>query len=584
MPDFLRRFADRIERKDTVPLNRYEGFTGRGEIVMRDRRGTLKAELPTVETKSSTLSDSMAIYRPSGGKIIDAAKAMGSFNNWAYAAVNAIGREISNIEWRLYEINGEEHEEVDDHEVLDLLDCPNPYQTGIEFKYTMMSHLELAGNFYGLLEGVRNERDKPKAIHPLNPGRVRVKLNKTRFPYTIDHYEFTIDGNRYKFKPYEILHLKYPDPNDPFVGIGIPQTIPVWIDADNYALEYNRKFFINGAQVGLYLETETNVEGNIDRIKRSMRDEYGGVQNAHKIPVLPKGAKLQHTGVTQRDMDFAKLADATRDRILAGFGVSKTILGTAESDTNRATAETADYVFSKRTIKPKMLLVVSYLNAFLVSRYADNLYLTFIDPTPEDKQFRTQEMQAAVGNQPIMTQNEARRQYLGLGPVEGGDQLMHPTSMEPVGATEQPEGDDITPNLAKTAEGWRAKRMRVRTGGKTSFSNIGRIRAALMQRFQNALAEKTDFQVKSVKDLTHSEYMEHWKRFADRSEFAEAELLKVFKGINKKQREDVLENLPSATGITKALDELFDLKEWIGITINLATPILTSLTRDEAAA
>ena len=44
-------------------------------------------------------------------------------------------------------------------------------------------------------------------------------------------------------------------------------------------------------------------------------------------------------------MDFSKLTEATRDRILAAFRVSKTILGTAESDTNRATAETADYVF-----------------------------------------------------------------------------------------------------------------------------------------------------------------------------------------------------------------------------------------------
>ncbi len=69
-----------------------------------------------------------------------------------------------------------------------------------------------------------------------------------------------------------------------------------------------------------------------------MEQPQEGVENAHKTPVLLKGAKLEHTGVTQRDMDFAKLTDATRDRILAAFRVSKTILGTAESDTNRSTA------------------------------------------------------------------------------------------------------------------------------------------------------------------------------------------------------------------------------------------------------
>ena len=34
---------------------------------------------------------------------------------------------------------------------------------------------------------------------------------------------------------------------------------------------------------------------------------------------------------------------------------------------------------------------------------------------------------------------------------------------------------------------------------------------------------------------------------------------------------------------TKALDDLFDLKEWIGITINLSKPILAGLAADEAA-
>jgi hypothetical protein len=35
---------------------------------------------------------------------------------------------------------------------------------------------------------------------------------------------------------------------------------------------------------------------------------------------------------SQRDMDFKNLADATRARVIAAAGVSKTILGTAESD------------------------------------------------------------------------------------------------------------------------------------------------------------------------------------------------------------------------------------------------------------
>jgi HK97 family phage portal protein len=327
----------RLSKKEIAPVNSYEGFTGRGEVVLRDRRGTLKAEIPDAAEKGfAGGSDPLAIYKPTGAKEVDAAKAMANFRNWSYAAVNAIASEVANIQLRLYQVNGDDHEEQEDHPLLTLLEGVNEHMTGIELKYVTMAHLELTGNCYWLLDGVSDDMTPPRAIYPLNPGTVRLKLNKAVFPYKLSHYEFTIDGKIFRFEPYQILHLKYPDPSDPFVGIGIPQTIPTWIDSDNYAMEYNRKFFINGAQVGLYIQTDTNVEANIDRIRKGFGNRHEGVENAHKVPVLPKGAKLEHTGLTQRDMDFHNLTEATRDRILAGFRVSKTILGTAESDTNRA--------------------------------------------------------------------------------------------------------------------------------------------------------------------------------------------------------------------------------------------------------
>ena len=590
MPHIFRAIGDefksRLGQKDTAPTNRLEGFQSDGAIVLRDRRGSAKAEIPEVSEKSFG-DDPLSIYKPTGAKSVSAAKAMASFNSWTFAAVNAIASEVSNIQLRLYQVQGDEHEEQDDHPLLTLLDGVNERMTGIELKYITMAHLELTGNAYWLLDGVTSDTTPPRAIYPLDPGRVHVHLNKTLFPYKLDHYTFTIDNKVIRFEPYQILHIKYPDPNDSFVGIGVPQTIPTWIDNDNYAMEYNRKFFKNGASIGLYIQTDTNVEANIDRIRKSFGNRHEGVENAHKTPVLPKGAKLEHTGVTHRDMDFSALTDATRDRILAGFRVSKTILGTAESDTNRATAETADYVFSKRTIKPKMLMIISFLNEFLVPRYGDDLYLTFIDPTPDDKAARTAEMTAAAGSGvPFMTQNEARRSYLGLGPVDGGDQLMIPSSLTQAGVTQQPEGEDQTPQLAKafTPEGWQAKAVRIRPGGKTAHSAGNQMRRALTEAFKKQMEKAPAYEFKSVTELTDAEYMEHWKRFAVRSEEAEAALQKVFRGINAKQRDEVIANLPEATGVKKSLGELFNPDEWISITIDLATPLLAGLVRDEAAA
>ena len=52
-------------------------------------------------------NDPMAIYRPGSAKSVDASKAMANFIGWTFAAVNAIASEVSNIDFRLYQINGE---------------------------------------------------------------------------------------------------------------------------------------------------------------------------------------------------------------------------------------------------------------------------------------------------------------------------------------------------------------------------------------------------------------------------------------------------------------------------------------------
>src|SRR5437870_42099 len=144
MPRFLRSIADIIDRKDTLPVNRYEGFKETGAVVLRDRRGTAKAEIPSATEKSVSLGDDpMAIYKPTGAKSVDAAKAMASFTGWTYAAVHAIAREVSSIQLRLYKIDGKDHAELDDHPLLTLLDGVNDQMTGIELKYVTAAHLEL---------------------------------------------------------------------------------------------------------------------------------------------------------------------------------------------------------------------------------------------------------------------------------------------------------------------------------------------------------------------------------------------------------------------------------------------------------
>jgi phage portal protein BeeE len=55
--------------------------------------------------------------------------------------------EVANIQLRLYQIKGDDHEEQEDHPLLTLFEGVNKQMTGIELKYVTMAHLELTGAF-----------------------------------------------------------------------------------------------------------------------------------------------------------------------------------------------------------------------------------------------------------------------------------------------------------------------------------------------------------------------------------------------------------------------------------------------------
>ncbi len=543
-----------------------------------------------------TSGNQFAIERPGGGHHIDPEKALANNRGYVYAAVNAKAREVQNIDFRLFEVNGKDHNEKEQHPLLDLLDGVNPDMIGSELKYLTSSHLDLVGNCYWLLTDtkgnpVKDDLAKPDATYLLDPSKVHPLIDKSSFPFRITGYKMKLESRNIVFDPACIIHFRSPDPMNFFEGRGIVQAGAEYIDNDNYAMEFNRKFFLNGARPAGFLETEMVAESQVEALKIGFMDVHGGIDNMQRIGVLPKGVKWTPAGTNPKDMDFKNLSEDMRDRILALFGVSKTILGTAESDTNRATAETADYVFSKRVIKPHMQRICDFLNEKLVPRYGDDLYISFIDPVPEDRGARTTEMQAAVGSQPILTINEARDEFMGLGPVEGGDVLMAPSTMGPVG---EPEGDgDVAPEAAGGADkphkmllkAIEAKVQKAANGQRVAFrpartklASRAKQRVAMAESLTKSITDRLKDRLAGKKFETTKEQDEaRWKEFSEYTEQAEKDIAATIRKINGEQKAEVLANLPTAIG--KAVDpkDLFNIEKWISITTDAVTPIMETL-------
>ena len=118
------------------------------------------------------------IERPGAGVPVNPSRALEHNTGFVYAAVNAKAREVMTIDWRLFSVDGEDTNEQSDHPLLDLLDSPNDNMNGLELKYLTSACLDLTGNTYWWLEGVKNETDQPKAIHLMPPDKVRPVIDR----------------------------------------------------------------------------------------------------------------------------------------------------------------------------------------------------------------------------------------------------------------------------------------------------------------------------------------------------------------------------------------------------------------------
>lgn len=542
-----------------------------------------KAAIPSIASANST--DPFAIWK--GSKKVDPSKAFDVYSGWVYACIRAIGEEIQKMELELYEVKGKDGEEnrLHESELLDILEAPNENMTGMDMRFTLASHLEMIGNAYLFLDGVKDIKGKPTGMYLLDASRVRVIVNKDNFPHRVSHYEYRTETSVHKFETYQIVHLKYSDPSNIFEGIGTVQTAAQWIDADNYAMEFNRRYFLNGAKIGGFLEaTQAYTTEQLEYIRKSFENAHSGVNNSHKTIALPQGTKYTAGGESQKDMDFSNMMTMMRDRILAAFRVPRTALGITD-DVNRANAEATDYVFAARTILPKMQIICSYLNEFLAPRYGENIYLTFNNPVPENREQTMREIAAALGSAPMMSVNEAREEYFGLDPVENGDAVMTNFSMTPLG---EPKAKSVHIHSEKCSHG---SKTRTKNFTKRPAARNAEKRSSIAEALALAVTEeiksinkavKKAKKKKNINTLTDKEFDPIYKAFKTRVTSYENAMEKGIKKLNLDLQKEVLLNLDSAIKDVDG-DDLLDYDNTVGAMVDLSTPILRELYSKEGA-
>lgn len=500
---------------------------------------------------------------------ISKSRLLANNKGWVFACVRARAEAVGNIQFRLFQKQSDgKTVELKEHELLDLLSFVNPYMCQFELFEILESHLDLAGNAYWYLDGVNSYTDKPTAIYPLNPEFVKIQKGKGK--NLIEAYKYTVGTETQIFQPYQIIHFKSPNPRDQLEGMGVLEAIADWVDADNFATEWNKNFFLNAARPDSILEHEAELnEEQMKFLRASFEDAYKGIGRAHKTLILPKGVKFNPVGWNQKEMDFVEMQRMTRDKILAAFRVPKTILGLTE-DVNRANAEASNYVFALRVIKPQMERIVGYLNEFLVPRYGDNLYLDFVDPVPENRELELMENEKALAGRPYASVNEIRSKE-GLPPIEGGDSVMIDFNSMPLGKPIE--------------ESKSAMKIKNQKQPSIKFSKDLKKKKEIVEEITKATKKILDEDLKEItKQYDEEKWEVAWKAFVARVTPFENNLKEKIREFNKKQEKKVIEKLNKEfkdIKSVKAAGDLFDKEEEIAIMIDGVEPILRELLEKE---
>jgi HK97 family phage portal protein len=320
---------------------------------------------------------------------------LAEYTSWVYANIQAIAEAVSQIKLRLYEIDGEDINEVKEHPVLETIYRPNSYMTKGEFIFLLQVYKNLTGESPIRIKNLKQSVNMPLELWPIDPTTFAPKVGKTS-----DGFEmvtgYTIVNNdqgkqtKINLEPQEVIYLKNMNPRNIWRGMGTVEAAQNSIDTMHYSEAYNLNFFKNSAIpfTVLYTDQKLSTE-TINRLKDSWNTNYRGVNNSYKTAILEAGLKVERLQSSAKDMDFLEQQRFIRDKLMAMFKTTKIALGITE-DVNRANAEASEYVFMKNCIRPKMQQICDSFNEYLLPIFdkQGKLFLDFDDPVPENRELK----------------------------------------------------------------------------------------------------------------------------------------------------------------------------------------------------
>lgn len=324
------------------------------------------------------------------------------------AAAGKVGQSVGETEWQ---IKGLRDEVLTDHLMLRVLSAPNPHMTGMDMFRLLQVQLDMVGEVFLIKE--RNGLGAPVGLYPV-PAHWIAETPTASEP----SFRLSWKSLNDRIPASEVWWAKIHAPVDPYGrGAGLAQSLSDEIATYEYASKHAEALFFNRAMPEVVIMDEGAKEEELARHEQHWVSRLQGFWRAFK-PYF-SNRKLEFWQPNQMNLEnltLVPLQKFERDVIIQTWGIPPEQFGITESS-NRAVAEAGNWIYESRVVRPRRRWWALQMQTFLAPEYDKRLKVTFVDTTPEDKEFRLNAMKAAP--HAVMVDEWRKEQCL---PPLGGDE------------------------------------------------------------------------------------------------------------------------------------------------------------------
>jgi len=327
----------------------------------------------------------------------------------------------------------------DNHPLSRLLEYVNPEDDLRSLIYKLMISLLLTGDAF--VEVVRGTGSQPIELWAYQPDSYRYIVKsgqKTSVELVINGQtrQFTIDPITGQS---DILHIRVHNPSDPLSGSSPTVAAGGAIDQYNAMQAWNYNVIDNGVLLAGLLKVDGILGPNdADKYREAFGAAFGRQSQGPRVAVLGESVDYKDFGRSLEDIVFDDTLERVARHICVAYGVPAYLLGLKDGATFTNMQEAREYFYDS-TVTPYVELIQSHLESWLntmtrrTERQIDLVPQYHLVPVLAE---RARKRWESLDKATFMSVNE-KRAIAGLPPIDGGDVVVQPPNMIPVGEAPQ---------------------------------------------------------------------------------------------------------------------------------------------------